>query len=52
MQYWAYYISIFIMGLTLLIHLQLIAAPSDIGANRISFGYRFYSHRSKCSHEN
>ena len=28
MQYWAYYISIFIMGLTLLIHLQLIAAPT------------------------
>ena len=28
MQYWAYYISIFIMGLTLLIHLQLIAAPA------------------------
>jgi len=28
MHYWAYYISIFIMGLTLLIHLQLIAAPA------------------------
>ena len=28
MQYWAYYISIFIMGLTLLIHLQSIAAPT------------------------
>ena len=28
MQYWAYYISIFIMWLTLLIHLQLIAAPT------------------------
>ena len=28
MHYWAYYISIFIMGLTLLIHLQLIAAPT------------------------
>ena len=28
MRYWAHYISIFIMGLTLLIHLQLIAAPA------------------------
>lgn len=28
MHSWAYYISIFIMGLTLLIHLQLIAAPA------------------------
>ena len=28
MHYWAYYISIFVMGLTLLIHLQLIAAPT------------------------
>ena len=28
MHYWAYYISIFIMGLTLLIHLQLIAVPT------------------------
>jgi hypothetical protein len=28
MQYWACYISIFIMGLTLFIHLQLIAAPA------------------------
>ena len=28
MRYWAHYISIFIMGLTLLIHLQLIAAPT------------------------
>ena len=28
MHYWACYISIFIMGLTLLIQLQLIAAPA------------------------
>ena len=28
MRYWAYHISIFIMGLALLNHLQLIAAPA------------------------
>ena len=28
MRYWAHYISTFIMGLRLLIHLQLIAAPA------------------------
>ena len=28
MQYWAYYILIFILELTLLIHFQLIAAPA------------------------
>jgi len=52
MHYWAYYISIFIMGLTLLIHLQVDCSTGDIGANRISFGYRFYSQWSKCGHEN
>ena len=34
MQYTSYYVSIFVMLLTLLIHLQFIAAPARVGSSR------------------
>ena len=51
MHYWAYYFNLH-YGAYALNSPSVDCSTGDIGANRISFGYRFYSQWSKCGHEN
>ena len=46
MQYTFYYVSIFVMLLTLLIHIQLIAAPMIFVPIGFLTQYRYPTHRS------